>query len=43
MSIGGLWWGLGNYLGYARGHAIEAALRHALGATELNDTPILLA
>ena len=43
MSVGGLWWRLGNYLGYAGSHAVEAALWHALGASELSHTPVLLA
>lgn len=43
MSVGGLWWGLANYLGYAGSQAIETALWQALGASELSHTPVLLA
>jgi len=43
MSVGGLWRGLGDDLGDAGGHAIETALRQALGASELGHTPVLLA
>lgn len=43
MCAGSLWWGLGNYLGEARGHAIKAVLRQALGPSKLGHSSVLLA